>query len=210
MAINEYTTHFSSVLNYLIAEFARKKGLTLNEIADTIGISRAALSKYQNNEAEPGITAVVKIARYFNVSCDYLLGTTTEMATENAVNADITPIIRKLTQIQNTPTLTEEERERYLKTILLLLDFQKTDIVPQISLLLEDNSFVELQESQEYIEMISNMLTASNRAKNIEKYLNIFQQIQDTHLYTVQQHVCDELKIIYEETTNAQKDKRQE
>ena len=126
MAINEYTTHFSSVLNYLIAEFARKKGLTLNEIADTIGISRAALSKYQNNEAEPGITAVVKIARYFNVSCDYLLGTTTEMATENAVNADITPIIRKLTQIQNTPTLTEEERERYLKTILLLLDFQKT------------------------------------------------------------------------------------
>lgn len=76
MAINEYTAHFSCVLKYLIADYTRKQGLTLNEIADAIGISRAALSKYQNNEAEPGIAAVAKIAQYFDVQCDYLLGTT--------------------------------------------------------------------------------------------------------------------------------------
>jgi transcriptional regulator with XRE-family HTH domain len=69
---NAVTSIFADRLQDLIAE----SGKTINELSspDEIGISSGSLSKYQNDVAEPGITALVKLADYFNVSFDYLLG----------------------------------------------------------------------------------------------------------------------------------------
>lgn len=46
------------------------------EIADALGISRATLGYYENGDRKPDIEILAKIAEYFNVSCDYLLGFT--------------------------------------------------------------------------------------------------------------------------------------
>ena len=51
-----------------------ESGKTLRDIANDTGISRAALNNYANDKAEIGINNVVKLAKYFNVSADYLLG----------------------------------------------------------------------------------------------------------------------------------------
>jgi len=57
--------------------------LKVEDLAKNIGISSGALSKYQNDAAEPGAKALVKIAQYFNVSVDWLLGLSHFRQTEN-------------------------------------------------------------------------------------------------------------------------------
>ncbi|MBM7582971.1 transcriptional regulator with XRE-family HTH domain [Caldicoprobacter guelmensis] len=44
------------------------------ELAQKIGITYYALSKYETNERQPDYETLKKIARLFNVSTDYLLG----------------------------------------------------------------------------------------------------------------------------------------
>jgi len=72
MAKTDATKTFSEVLTKLITE----SGMEYRPLAAAIGISQASLSKYAANDAEPGLTALVKIADYFGVSIDYLAGRT--------------------------------------------------------------------------------------------------------------------------------------
>lgn len=76
--ITETTKIFSERLNELVQQAKNGGGKTLAEgrIADNIGINRPALHKYLDNNAEIGINSLVKIAKYFGVSTDYLLGLT--------------------------------------------------------------------------------------------------------------------------------------
>lgn len=46
------------------------------EIADYLGINRVSYARYESGERQPDFQTVAKIADYFNVSVDYLLGRT--------------------------------------------------------------------------------------------------------------------------------------
>lgn len=70
MTGTETTKTFQTRFEDLMIE----SGKTLRDIANDTGISRAALNNYANDKAEIGINNVVKLAKYFNVSADYLLG----------------------------------------------------------------------------------------------------------------------------------------
>ena len=48
----------------------------LQDIAKDIGISRASLGYYENGDRKPDIEVLLKLANYYHVSCDYLLGLT--------------------------------------------------------------------------------------------------------------------------------------
>jgi transcriptional regulator with XRE-family HTH domain len=48
--------------------------LTQEELAKILHINRSTLSNYENIGREPNYTLLIKIADYFNVSLDYLLG----------------------------------------------------------------------------------------------------------------------------------------
>jgi len=63
---------FSKVLKSL--RIQRNK--TQQEIADVLGISRQGYAKYENNLGEPDNSTLSKLADYFEVSTDYLLGRT--------------------------------------------------------------------------------------------------------------------------------------
>ena len=45
-----------------------------DDVAKDIGISRGALSYYEKGERNPDINILSSIAKYYNVSADYLLG----------------------------------------------------------------------------------------------------------------------------------------
>lgn len=49
----------------------------LQDIAKDIGISRASLGYYENGDRKPDIEVLLKLANYYHVSCDFLLGLTT-------------------------------------------------------------------------------------------------------------------------------------
>lgn len=48
----------------------------LQDVAKEIGISRASLGYYENGDRKPDIESLLKLANYYHVSCDYLLGVT--------------------------------------------------------------------------------------------------------------------------------------
>lgn len=59
-----------------IAHLREKSTLTQEELANKLGISRAALSHYETSRREPDYETINKIASFFRVSVDYLLGRT--------------------------------------------------------------------------------------------------------------------------------------
>lgn len=54
----------------------KERGITQQELADAIGISKGGLCYYENTNRAPDITVLEKFADFFKVSADYLLGRT--------------------------------------------------------------------------------------------------------------------------------------
>ena len=52
----------------------REKNLKQEELANIIGVSKSSVSHYETNKDEASDNVKIEIARYFNVSLDYLLG----------------------------------------------------------------------------------------------------------------------------------------
>lgn len=52
----------------------KEQGIIQDTVASTIGVSRQALGKWANGETVPDILDLKKLANYFEVSADYLLG----------------------------------------------------------------------------------------------------------------------------------------
>lgn len=63
-------TIFVEKLNYLITT----SGKTQNAICKDIGIPRQQLSKWKTGYIEPNLDNLMLLAKYFDVSTDYLLG----------------------------------------------------------------------------------------------------------------------------------------
>ena len=53
-----------------------EKGLFQSDIAKFLGISVAAVGFYENEKRDMSPDTIIKLAEYFNVSTDYLLGKT--------------------------------------------------------------------------------------------------------------------------------------
>lgn len=74
----DYNSVFSSRLRSLIEE----KNISKQKLADEIGVSRQAISQYCDGSTVPNADKLLKIAEYFNVSLDFLVGKT-EAKTDN-------------------------------------------------------------------------------------------------------------------------------
>ena len=53
-----------------------EKNLTQKQVADRIGLAISAVSSYESGSRYPSYDVLVKLARMFHVSTDYLLGIT--------------------------------------------------------------------------------------------------------------------------------------
>ena len=61
--------HFAQRLKTL----RKERGLTQQELADRMGLKRAALGAYEEGRAEPMLINVVALAEFFGVTVDALL-----------------------------------------------------------------------------------------------------------------------------------------
>ena len=57
-----------------LKDLRNEKGLSLKQLAKELDISDAAISRWENQLRVPNIIELKKIAEFFNVSADYLLG----------------------------------------------------------------------------------------------------------------------------------------
>jgi len=64
-----------------------KKGITQSELAANLGITRSAVNAWEMGVTVPSTQYVVELAKFFNVSADYLLGlSSTSTISVNGLN----------------------------------------------------------------------------------------------------------------------------
>lgn len=56
-----------------IQELRKQKGISQEQLADILMISRQSVSKWESDQAKPEIDKILALSDYFKVSCDYLL-----------------------------------------------------------------------------------------------------------------------------------------
>lgn len=78
------------------------KGKQQKEVAIDLGISSTGYSSYENDLRMPGINMLIKIADYYNVSTDYLLGreSTTNLDNNKLID-DLEKLKRYINSIEN-------------------------------------------------------------------------------------------------------------
>lgn len=92
-----------------------KKGISQNKLSTIIEISRQAIAAYEGDKREPNFEILIKIADYFNVSIDHLLG---RCKAENSCNEEI--LKWNIKYIMNDMSMSEFISEIGNKTGILL------------------------------------------------------------------------------------------
>lgn len=59
-----------------IKELREYNGKTQKEISGYLSCDQSLYSKYERGEREVPVIIVIKLAKYYDVSCDYILGLT--------------------------------------------------------------------------------------------------------------------------------------
>lgn len=72
------------MLNENIKSLRLSYNLSQVELASALGVSKQCISNWENDYIQPSVEMLLKIAKYFNVTTDYLLGLTGD----NTVNMD--------------------------------------------------------------------------------------------------------------------------
>ncbi|SEP58092.1 DNA-binding transcriptional regulator, XRE-family HTH domain [Lachnospiraceae bacterium RM5] len=88
-----------------IKELREKEGLSMQQLAEKIGVNKSRVGMWENNGSVPRMDALKKLSEFFDVSIDYLLGNddTSFLNNEN----------KKLNSLQrNLGKLNEKELEK--------------------------------------------------------------------------------------------------
>ena len=64
----------------------REKGITQEELAAYIGVSKASVSKWETGQSYPDITFLPQLAAYFNISIDELMSYAPQLTKEEIKN----------------------------------------------------------------------------------------------------------------------------
>lgn len=78
--------------SFAIKRIRNNNGLTMQEIADQLGVTKGAVSMWENKGIVPRDDILMKISQMYNVSIDKLLG--------NRIEGEIEPVNKKLSYIQ--------------------------------------------------------------------------------------------------------------
>ncbi|ETO38646.1 helix-turn-helix domain-containing protein [Thermoanaerobacterium aotearoense] len=98
-----------------------EKKLSQEELSQLINISRSTLSMYEINRRQPDPETLQKIADFFDVSVDYLLGRTDKrnIDTSNDVDERLHKVMQELgpdvlLAFYDLPNMTDEEKENVI------------------------------------------------------------------------------------------------
>ena len=115
-----------------------EQNISQQQLANVIGVSQQSVNKYENHSVEPDIDITIKIADYFSVSVDYLIGRTeirqlTSVYTEENFTFEEINLIKKYREansrekeiIQFILKNNAPQLKRISSTALMLTSFQQ-------------------------------------------------------------------------------------
>ena len=84
-----------------IKDLREDRDLRQLDVAQAIGIDQRSLSNYETGKTNPDSETVIKLANFFGVTCDYLLGVSqVNLMDHRAVIKELSDIKQRLEEIQ--------------------------------------------------------------------------------------------------------------
>lgn len=128
-----------------LVNLRKENGLSQEQLAEKIGVSRQAVSKWERSEASPDTDNIILLARLYNISLDELLRTDDEIPVsvdENETPAEKEPFplpeeSEKIAEVQNPETPIEELEEPDEKPENPAIE-QKTPLKKQLGAMLNE------------------------------------------------------------------------
>jgi len=66
----------------------KQRGLSQDEFAEKMGVSRQAISKWERNESYPDTENLIAIAKFFGISIDDMINTSLDHGTDDTISND--------------------------------------------------------------------------------------------------------------------------
>lgn len=107
------------------------KGITQKDLGDYLGVSRATIAGYETKNHQPDYEKLEKLARYFEVSIDYLLTGDDSFHIERMKRPLINERVLDTEVINVYKTLPAESKQdvlKYLKLLQLKQKYTKKDV----------------------------------------------------------------------------------
>ncbi len=84
-----------------IKDLREDRDLRQIDVAEAVGIDQRSLSNYETGKTNPDSEIVIRLARFFGVTCDYLLGMSDYNLTDSrAVVRELEEMERRLGEIR--------------------------------------------------------------------------------------------------------------
>lgn len=77
------------MFNELLKELRTRKGTTQGQLAKAVGVSPGNVGDWETGKSKPGYSALAALARFFEVSADYLLELESENASDRKPNVTL-------------------------------------------------------------------------------------------------------------------------
>ncbi len=131
--------------NENLKELRSAHGLSQKDVASMLGVDRTTYTKYETGDNQPDIKTVKKIADFFNVSVDYMLGRDEK---KNDIPTDVTLSEKDLKKIKK-----ESNRLRGLIMASLGVTFddemEDEEILEKVMKTLDEGMMLAIKEARE-------------------------------------------------------------
>lgn len=147
-----------------LRELRKQKNLSMKELGSILGLAESTISLYENGKREPDIATLKKIANYFNVSVDELLGCND--SDDDTMNAEYRSTVREV----HTPVMINFENmcksldEETLGRIHVVLHSLR---------LIQNNTEFNVNDKKHFFDCIAAIVG------RIELHINNFQSLSD-------------------------------
>lgn len=152
-----------SVLKNRLKQIRQKKGLSLAEVGNGVGLATNTISRYENGKREPKLETWQKLANFFNVPVSYLQGIDVDEIIEQVDFEKLSPLGLSFYE-KESPNKDESLEETEIQLHEDMLN----------SILYSEKSSA-LESMNKYIEFLSKLkakITAFNNDEFLDNYLN--------------------------------------
>ena len=98
-----------------VKELREKSGLSMGQLAKQLGVTKSRVNMWENNGTVPRMNVLVELAKFFNVSTDYLLGND-DASNLSLNNARLSTLQRNLGKLSEADL---EKAEGMLKAVFM-------------------------------------------------------------------------------------------
>lgn len=194
-----------NVIGGRIGSLLSEKNKRQKELAEYLGVTANTVSYYVTGTRVPNIDQIIKIAEYFNVSTDYLLGT----ANVSTTDMDLKEIckylslseqsIQEITQVttKNKAMLDSALESGYIRTLIKQLN-KKQLLIENILKYMRDNRESIIQQTNTKPPVFDTRCIEAEQTRNVDRLEIVIDKLvessKDDHVLTNELNL-DEIEV---------------